>query len=108
MLRVLRDIRSFVSSKDLVVFAVMLALSNQLQTTLNTLIDALIMPFVSHVTGRARLSTREARVPGTGITVRWGAAAYALITFAISLVVMVEIVRLIVTRARLTSSVTFA
>ena len=94
---VLRDVRSFISSKDLLVLAVGLALSTQFQKTLETVIDALVMPVVSWLTGRSHLASREARVPGTRIALAWGKALEAVLVFLVSLVVMVEIVKWLTT-----------
>lgn len=104
MSTILKDVRSFISGKDLLVFAVGIAISNQLQTTLNTLIDALIMPFVSQLTGATNLASRGFNIPKTEIRIKWGAALNALITFSITLVIMVEIIKYISLRFKLKSS----
>jgi large-conductance mechanosensitive channel len=92
---ILRDIRSFVSSRDLLVFAIGVALSNQFQITLTTIINSMIMPFVSAVTGPTNLASRSydlkpptSRLPA--IKLAWGAAVNAAITFFITMVIMVQ------------------
>ena len=96
--QVLRDIKAFVGGKDLLVFAVAIALSNQLQSTLATLIDSLVMPVVSTTLGTQKLKDRSFQIPKTDIAIKWGAALNALIMFGIALVVMVEITKYITTR----------
>lgn len=98
--RVAKDIQSFVASKDLIVFAVGVALSNQLQATLNTLITSLIMPFVSYWTGVNDLSSRTwvLNEGEPGIKLNWGAAANAIITFTITIAVLVEFTRFVTTK----------
>ena len=112
MSRIARDIQSFVSGKDLVVFAIGIALSNQFQATVKTLIDSMIMPFVSKLTGATNLSSRtydlqSAQGKSLGIKLGWGAALEALIVFCITLVVMVEIARYITVHFVKSSTVTF-
>lgn len=112
--RIGHDIKSFISGKDLVVFAVGIALSNQLQATLKSIIDNLIMPLVSNSTGVDNLSNRSytlhtSTIEGKqkSITLNWGAALQSVITLFISLVVMVEVARYITTHYVKSSSVTF-
>lgn len=110
--RIGRDIKTFVSGKDLVILAIGLALSTAFQATIKALIDALIMPFVSAVTGKANLATRayELQTPKgnkLGIKLEWGKAIESVIVFAITLVVMVEIARLITVKYVKSSSVSF-
>jgi large-conductance mechanosensitive channel len=112
MSRIARDIKSFISGKDLVIFAISIALSNAFQTTIKTMIDTLIMPFVSKVTGATSLSTRayeirSAEAGAPSITVGWGAALESAIVFAITLVVMVQIARYITVHYVKSSTVTF-
>jgi large-conductance mechanosensitive channel len=113
MSRILRDIQSFVSGKDLVVFAIALALSNNFQALLKVLIDTLIMPFVSQLTGPTNLASRtwelQAPISGKnlGINLGWGAALQAIITFVITLVIMVEIARYLTVKFVKSSTVTF-
>lgn len=110
--RVSQDIKSFISGRDLVVFAIGIGLSNQLQATLKTLIDSLIMPVVSQLTGVTNLNSRslELQKPkgnNPGIKVAWGAALQSIVVFAISLVVMVEIARYVTVHYVKSTSVTF-
>lgn len=110
--RVGRDILSFVSGRDLVVFAVGIALSNQMQITIKTLIDNLIMPFVSKLTGADNLANRSIHLKSPdgkdlGIKIGWGAALQSVIIFAITLVVMVEMARYITVHYVKSSSVQF-
>lgn len=100
--RVGRDIKAFIGGKDLVVFAIGLALSTQFQETVRTLIDSLIMPFISTLTGATQLESRNLRLKAPvgdaqPIYIYWGRALKTLITFSITLVVMVEIARYITT-----------
>lgn len=107
-MRVLRDIRAFISSRDLLVFAVGIALSNRFQKTLESLIDTLVMPVVSWVTGTRQLASREARVGD--VKLAWGKALESVIVLAISVVVMVEVVRWLTTHVKglKSSSVTWS
>jgi large-conductance mechanosensitive channel len=110
--RIGQDIKSFISGKDLVIFAISLALSTQLQTTLNKIIDTMIMPFVSKLTGTTNLAARsvELQTPGgkdLGIKLGWGAALQSLIVFFISLVIMVEIARYVTVHYVPSSTVKF-
>jgi len=96
--QIIKDIKSFVSGKDLVVFAIALALSAQFQMTVKTAIDSLIMPFISKLTGATNLSARTVQIsPPTStagpITINWGKAVESFIMFCITLVVMVEIAK---------------
>lgn len=99
--RVAKDVKAFVSGKDLVVLAVGLALSTQLQATLNAVIQNLIMPFISFFTGPTNLVERAYILNDDEkhrtIKIGWGAALNALITFAITTVVMVEFARFVTT-----------
>ena len=104
---VLRDIKSFVSGKDLIIFSVGLALSNEIQTLIRTLINQLIMPFVSFATGKTNLSSRTIDLQDANIKVGYGAALQATIVFAITLVVMVEIAKYITQHYVKSSSVSF-
>lgn len=111
-MQVLKDIKSFVSGRDLVVFAVTIGLSNQLQAALQTIISNTVMPFVSVVSGATKLSDRsiELKKPKgdlPGIKIGWGAALNAGIVFFITLVIMVQIVKLITTRYVKSSSITW-
>lgn len=94
----LRDVKTFVSSRDLIVFGAAIALSNQLQTTLNTLIESLVMPLVSRVTGQQKLKDRALVLGRTGVAIKWGAALNAVVTFSIALVVTVQIAKLLTTK----------
>lgn len=110
--RIGKDIRSFVSGKDLVVFAIGIALSNQFQATVKSVIDNLIMPFVSKLTGVNQLRNRSYNLQtpqgkDLGITLTWGAALESVLTFAITLLVMVELARYITIHFVKSSSVTF-
>jgi large-conductance mechanosensitive channel len=110
--RIASDIKSFISGKDLVIFAIGLALSAQLQTTLKTIIDNMIMPFVSKLTGATTLATRhlELQTPSgkdLGIKLGWGAALQSIIVFFITLVIMVEIARYITVNFVTSSTVQF-
>jgi large-conductance mechanosensitive channel len=112
MSTILKDVKSFISSRDLIVFAVGIALSNQLQSTIHTMINALIMPFFSAVTGPTNLASRtiDLKPPSDklpAIKVGWGAALNALLTFLITLVIMVELVKYVTTRFVKSSSVTW-
>ena len=96
--QVLNDIKAFVSGKDLVVFAIALALSASFQSLVRTWIDALIMPFISKITGATNLSHRQFQIsPPTSktaaITIYWGKALESLIIFLITLVTMIEIAK---------------
>lgn len=97
--QIAQDIRSFVAGKDLVVFAIGIALSNALQSTLNTVINNLIMPFVSYFSGVTDLADRSWMLHDgpPAIKLGWGAALNALITFVITLVIMVEFVKYVTT-----------
>ena len=110
--RIGSDIKSFISGKDLVIFAISLALSTQLQTTLKTFIDNMIMPFVSKLTGATNLATRslDLQLPDgkdLGIKLGWGAALQSVIVFFITLVLMVEIARYVTVHYVSSSTVTF-
>jgi large-conductance mechanosensitive channel len=110
--RIGRNIKSFVSGKDLVIFAISIALSNQFQVTIKNIIDNMIMPFVSRVTGATNLSSRQvvlqkAKDKNPGIQLKWGAALESAIVFLISLVIMVEIARYITVHFVKSSTVTF-
>ena len=110
--RVARDIQSFISGRDLVIFAVAIALSNQLQITLKVIIDSLVMPFVSKLTGATNLNSRafDLQTPqgkDLGIKLGWGAALQSVIVFFISLVVLVEIARYITVHYVTSASVKF-
>lgn len=110
MLQVLKDIKSFVSGRDLVVFAVTIALSNQLQATLQTIISNTVMPFVSTAMGATKLTDRSIELTKPkgdrpGIKIGWGAALNAGIVFFITLVVMVQIVKFLTTHYVKTSSI---
>jgi len=112
MRRIARDIKSFISGKDLVVFAIGLALSARFQETIKSLIDSLIMPFVSKLTGVTALNTRqlvlEKEKDGKpGISLKWGAALESVIVFFITLVIMVEIARYITVNFIKSSTVSF-
>jgi large-conductance mechanosensitive channel len=102
-----KDIKSFVSGKDLVVFSIALALSTQFQTTIKTLIDQLIMPFVSYITGKTNLNARSIDLVKGNIKIGWGAAAQSVIVLVISLVLMVEIAKYVSTYYVKSSTVTF-
>lgn len=109
-----KDIKSFISGRDLVVFAVGLALSTQLQATLKSIIDGLIMPFVSTATGAGNLATRawDLKVPTPGskdpvIKVLWGAALNSIIVFFITLIIMVKIAKYITVHYVKSASVSF-
>jgi large-conductance mechanosensitive channel len=110
--RIGSDIKAFVGGKDLVVFAIGLALSTQFQDTVRTLIDSLIMPFISTLTGATRLETRNFKIktPLGGaepIYIYWGRAIKSAITFIITLIVMVEIARYLTVRYVNSSTVKF-
>lgn len=110
--RVADDIRSFIGGKDLVVFAIGLALSTQFQETIRTLIDSLIMPFISTLTGATRLDTRSVQLKAPlkdadPIRIYWGRALKTMIVFIITLIVMVEIARYLTVNFVKSSSVTF-
>lgn len=110
--RIGSDIKAFVAGKDLVVFAIGLALSTQFQDTVRTLIDALIMPFISTLTGATKLESRnfalKTPVGNTEpIYIYWGRAIKSLITFLITLVIMVEIARYLTVKYVTSSSVKF-
>jgi large-conductance mechanosensitive channel len=108
-----KDIKSFISGRDLVVFAVGIALSTQLQATMKSVIDNVIMPFISNITGVGNLATRasvlKVPVPGKdlGIKVGWGAALHAVIVFFITLVIMVKIAKYITVNYVKSASVSF-
>jgi large-conductance mechanosensitive channel len=110
--RIASDIKSFVGGKDLVVFAIALALSTQFQETIRTLIDSMIMPFFSKLTGATRLDDRKLEIsPPVGknlsINLMWGKALKALIVFVITLIIMVEIARYLTVNFVKSSTVTF-
>lgn len=110
--RVAEDIKSFIAGKDLVVFAIGLALSTQFQETVRTLIDSLIMPFISVLTGATKLDSRTIRLNtpvknAEPIYIQWGKALKSIIVFMITLVVMVEIARYLTVRYVTSSSVQF-
>jgi large-conductance mechanosensitive channel len=111
-----KDIISFISGRDLVVFAIGLILSAQLQTTLKSFIDNLIMPFVSKITGSGNLEARSWKLtvplPGggtkdLGIKVGWGAAIHSVIVFIITLVTMVKVAKYITVNYVKSASVSF-
>ena len=129
--RIAEDIKNFVSGRDLVVFAITLALANQLQITLNKFIETIIMPFIARLLGGSTPSTTPA-TPTTGlaaqlqtslanraidiqtasgkdlgIRVGWGAALQSIIVFFISLVIMVELARYITVHYVTSSTVKF-
>lgn len=111
--RILSDIKAFVGGKDLVVFAIALALSAQFQETIRTFIDSMIMPFISKLTGATRLETREFEIsPPVGtklsITLGWGRALKSFIVFCITLVIMVEIARYLTVHFVQSSTVKFS
>lgn len=106
------DIKSFVGGKDLVVFAIALALSSQFQETIRTLIDSMIMPFFSKLTGATRLDDRKVEISppvGTNLSINlmWGKALKSFIVFAITLVIMVEIAKYLTVNFVKSSTVTF-
>jgi large-conductance mechanosensitive channel len=110
--RVADDIKSFIGGKDLVVFAIGLALSSQFQATIGTLIDSLIMPFISSLTGATRLDNRSVQLGkplpnGDPIRLFWGRALKSIIVFMITLVIMVEIARYLTVNFVSSSTVTF-
>jgi large-conductance mechanosensitive channel len=110
--RVGRDIQSFLSGRDLVIFAIGIALSNEMQTTLRTIIGNMIMPIVSKFTGVDNLKDRAINLKGPngqelGIKLGWGAALQSLIVFFITLVIMVEIARYVTLHFVKSSSVQF-
>ena len=93
------DITTFITSKDVVVFAVTIAVSTQIQALLTSLINNIAMPVVSLATGNTNLATRsfyirkpqpDAKPPRAGIEIAYGAALNQLIIFLISLVILVE------------------
>lgn len=110
-----KDIKSFISGRDLVVFAIGLALSTQFQATLKSIIDGLIMPFVSSSTGVGNLATRawELNVPKvvgketTPIKVMWGSALQSVIVFFITLIIMVKIAKYVTVHYVKSTSVSF-
>ncbi len=96
--RILKDIKSFIAARDLAMLAITIALSNQFQQTTKTIIDTMIMPFVSRVTGATNLKSRaiDLQTPkgkSLGIQLGWGAAVESVIVFIITLVVMVQMAR---------------
>jgi len=110
--QIITDIKSFVSGKDLVVFAIALALSAQFQSTVKTAIDGLIMPFISKFTGATNLSARSIQIsPATSstgaIAIQWGKALESFIMFCIQLVVMVQIAKYLTVHFVQSSSVKF-
>jgi large-conductance mechanosensitive channel len=131
--RILEDIKSFISGRDLVVFAITLALANQLQITLNKFIETMIMPFIARLLGGTTPSSTPATAtPGTGVAPQlqtslanraidletasgkdlgirlgWGAAVQSILVFFISLVIMVELARYITVHFVTSSSVKF-
>lgn len=110
--RVGRDIQSFLSGRDLVIFAIGIALSNEMQTALRTIIGSMIMPIVSKFTGADNLKDRAINLKGPngqelGIKLGWGAALQSLIVFFITLVIMVEIARYVTLNFVKSSSVQF-
>lgn len=110
--QIIADIKSFVSGKDLVVFAIALALSAQFQSTVKTAIDSLIMPFISKLTGATNLSQRQIQIsPPTSktgaITIQWGKALESFIMFVITLVFMVQIAKYLTVHFVESSSVKF-
>lgn len=109
-----KDIKSFVSGRDLVIFAITLALSTQFQATLKSIIDNMIMPFVSSMTGASNLATRswDLRVPTPGskdpvIKLTWGAALQSIIVFFITLIIMVKTAKYLTVHYVKSSSVSF-
>jgi len=109
---ILKDIKAFVSSRDLLVFAIGVGLSNSFQSTLTTIINSMVMPFVSVITGPTNLASRSydlkpptSKLPA--IKLGWGAALNAAITFIITLIVMVEVLKFISLRYMPTKSVTW-
>lgn len=106
-----KDIKSFISGRDLVVFAVGLALSTQLQATLKSIIDNMILPFVSKLTGATNLESRKFSLlktsNGFGIDLRWGAALQSVIVFFITLIIMVKIAKYITVHYVKSASVKF-
>lgn len=110
--RIASDIKAFVGGKDLVVFAIGLALSTQFQDTIRTLIDSLIMPFISTLTGANKMESRSFRLKAPvgntdPIYIYWGRALKSLITFTITLIIMVEIARYLTVRYVTSSTVKF-
>jgi large-conductance mechanosensitive channel len=110
--QIITDIKSFVSGKDLVVFAIALALSAQFQSTIRTAIDGLIMPFISKLTGATNLSSRSLQISpptaSTGaISIQWGKALESFILFCITLIIMVEIAKYLTVHFVESSSVKF-
>ena len=84
------DITTFISSKDVVVFAVTIAVSTQIQALLTSLINNIAMPVVSLATGNTNLATRsfyirkpqpDAKPPRAGIEIAYGAALNQLMHY---------------------------
>jgi large-conductance mechanosensitive channel len=110
--RIGRDIQSFLSGRDLVIFAIGIALSNEMQAALKTVIATMIMPIVSKLTGVDNLKDRAINLKGPGgkdlgIKLGWGAALQSLLVFFITLVIMVEIARYVTIHFVKSSSVQF-
>lgn len=110
--RIGRDIQSFLSGRDLVIFAIGIALSNEMQTALRTIIANMVMPIVSKFTGADNLKDRSINLKGPngqdlGIKLGWGTALQSLIVFFITLIIMVEIARYVTLNFVKSSSVQF-
>lgn len=107
-----KDVKSFVSGKDLVVMSIALALSTQFQATVKSVVDNLFMPFVSKITGATNLNSRSFELVAPsgkelGIKVTWGAALQSVIVFLITLVIMVQIAKYLTLHYVKSSSVSF-